>query len=436
MADKIGLITSHYLYTPTREALERLGLLDTTSIAAYDDFAHIAQVYDAMVDEVGGFLVSGQSAMLSIRMSEHRILRPMICFQVDEPSLYKTILRLFLKEPTQKPERVVLDFLLPLGKGYTVKEYLEWPNSHDIEEEINAFVRKTGITGADGIEELTFRLLTELWEQGAFDLVICQYSSLIPRLEEWGIPYVYPFLSDRQIEKLIKNLQVRVELEKLRAGRPAYVLAGARLPSCMTEEGGEVLANALQSYFQSHMLECTPQSWDEGVAVPTTWQAVRYFTRRDAVGLERYLSETLGFETVVGYGTGSGYQEALNNARMALQEARLYGGSFLKDETDTIVGPLAAPQPIVVESSGEAVGQIAKACGLSPQTVQKLITGVRMSGVNKITCQELAQRLGSTLRNANRILNCLEQGGYARVVYTQTPNAKGRPGKVYELKLL
>lgn len=436
MTDKIGLITSHYLYEPTREALARLGLQDTTCIAAYDDFAHIAQVYDSMVDEVGGFLVSGQSAMLSIRMSEHRVLRPMISFQVDEPSLYKTILRLFLSKRSQKPERVVLDFLLPLGKGYTVKEYLEWPNSHDIEEEINNFVRKTGIAGADGIEELTFRLLVELWEQDAFDLVICQYSSLIPRLEERGIPYVYPFLSDRQIEKLIKDLQVRMELEKLRAGRPACVLAGPRLPSCMTEEGEKALSGALQSYFKSHMLECQPQRWDEGMAVFTTWQAVRYFTRRGAVGLEKYLSEALAFENVVGFGTGSTYQEALTNARTALQEARLYGGSFLKDETDVVVGPLAAPQPIVVENGGEAEGQIAKACGLSPQTVHKLIAGVRMSGVNKLTSQELSQRLGSSLRNANRILNCLEQGGYARVVYTQTPNAKGRPGKVYELKLL
>lgn len=435
MADKIGLITSHYLYQPTRETLSRLGLLDSTCIAAYDDFAHIAQVYDAMAEEVGGFLVSGQSAMLSIRMSEHKILRPMICFQVDEPSLYKTILRLFLNKRSQKPERVVLDFLLPLGKGYTVKEYLEWPNSHDIEEEINVVVRRTGITGPEGIEELTFRLLTELWEQDAFDLVICQYSSLIPRLEARGIPYVYPFLSDRQVEKLIKDLQVRMELEKLRDGRPAFVLAGTRLPSCMMEEGEEVFTTALQSYFRSHMLECRVRKWDEGMAVPTTWQAVRYFTRRGAVGLDRYLSEALGLETVVGYGTGSTYEEALTNARMALQEARLYGGSFLKDETDGLVGPLSAPQPIVVESSGEAIGQIARACGLSPQTVRKLITGVRMSGVNKITSQELAQRMGSSLRNANRILNCLEQGGYARVVYTQTPNAKGRPGKVYEMKL-
>lgn len=435
MSEKIGLITSHYLYTPTKESIKRLGLEDSTLIAAYDDFSHIAQVYDAMADKVGGFLVSGQSAMLSIRLSEHAVTRPMISFQVDEPSLYKTILRLFLSKRTQRPERVVLDFLLPLGKGYTVREYIEWPNSHDIEKEINDFVRKAGISGPDGIEELTFRLLTDLWKRDAFDLVICQYSSLIPRLEEQGIPYVYPFLSDRQVEKLIQDLQVRVELEKLRSNLPASVLAASRLPSRLTEEGEKAMEKALQSYFKSHMLECLLQPCPEGLAAATTLQAVRYFTRRDTSGLESYLQERLPFEVSVGYGVGGTAQEALSNARTALHEARLYGGSFMKDETGALMGPLAAPQPAVTEGSGQTVGQVAKACGLSPQTVQKLMAGVRMSGVDKITSQELSQRLGSSLRNANRILNCLEQGGYARVVYTQTPNAKGRPGKVYELKL-
>ena len=47
--------------------------------------------------------------------------------------------------------------------------------------------------------------------------------------------------------------------------------------------------------------------------------------------------------------------------------------------------------------------------------------------------KELAERMGSTVRNANRIIQNLENGGVAKLAYTQTTNAKGRPVKVYEL---
>ncbi|MED9948077.1 MAG: winged helix-turn-helix transcriptional regulator, partial [Peptacetobacter hiranonis] len=71
---------------------------------------------------------------------------------------------------------------------------------------------------------------------------------------------------------------------------------------------------------------------------------------------------------------------------------------------------------------------------LSSLTIQKLVSIVKMKDSNKITSVDLAERLGVTVRNANRILGNLEKGGVAEVVYTESVATKGRPVKVYELK--
>ena len=48
-------------------------------------------------------------------------------------------------------------------------------------------------------------------------------------------------------------------------------------------------------------------------------------------------------------------------------------------------------------------------------TIQKLISIVKMNGSYEITTNELANHLGVTVRNANRILRNLENGGAARL---------------------
>ena len=60
---------------------------------------------------------------------------------------------------------------------------------------------------------------------------------------------------------------------------------------------------------------------------------------------------------------------------------------------------------------------------------------MKMNESDTITTQELASRLGGTIRNANRILHNMEKGGVARIAYARTTNTKGHPTKVYELHL-
>ena len=138
----------------------------------------------------------------------------------------------------------------------------------------------------------------------------------------------------------------------------------------------------------------------------------------------------------MGYGIGVDINQAMLNAQAARKESEFVGKSFIRNEKEALIGPLGTAKAMVIEYGNvRGVGEIARRCGLSTLTIQKVAASMKQSGSQKITTQELAGRFGVTVRNANRILGRLVEGGYARVAYFQTANSKGRPVKVYELML-
>ena len=64
MPCKIVFITSHYLYQPTVDALRRIGADCETTVATYDNFLHIAKVYDLHAEEADAFLVRDRKSVV------------------------------------------------------------------------------------------------------------------------------------------------------------------------------------------------------------------------------------------------------------------------------------------------------------------------------------------------------------------------------------
>ena len=81
------------------------------------------------------------------------------------------------------------------------------------------------------------------------------------------------------------------------------------------------------------------------------------------------------------------------------------------------------------------ISQIARQCSLSTLTIQKVITILSNSGSDKLTVPDLASRMSTTVRNANRIMLNLCKGGAAAPVYTQITHSRGRPVQVYQLNI-
>lgn len=437
MRSKIVVITSHYLCKPTQQALERLQLDCDTLVTPYDNFDQISQVYDRYADEADGFLVSGHGAVAAIWMQEHETIKPIISFQLDSAALYKSLLELFLNNRQQDARRVVLDFMVPLQGGCSVEDFLHRSEIDSLTPNTVTRVREMGTDSSSGVEQYILSTILEMWERKALDMVICQYSSLIPQLEEHGIPYIYPFLSDSHLKDLVHEVLTKVALEKMRSNLPALIWVSPRSAQDCGDENRAAARRWITQFFKDHLAECIVQENSGYLSMLTSVQTVRYFTRNSTVcTLSKYLAEKLDFEVAVGYGIGGTVLQAMNNAQAAARESMFAGSSFIKDENGDLIGPLGADHNMVVGSNTtQDIAAIAKQSNLSTMTIQKMMTNVRMSGTNLITTQELARRFGVTVRNANRILSNLEKGGFARVVYSQASNSKGRPVKVYELDL-
>ena len=94
------------------------------------------------------------------------------------------------------------------------------------------------------------------------------------------------------------------------------------------------------------------------------------------------------------------YTKADVNAR---KEAVQFGKSFIQNENGDMIGPLGSSDRRVIQNQYvQNLGKIAKQCNLSPVTIKKVLASTHAAGSNKITTHELAERMGSTVRNANR----------------------------------
>ena len=433
MSSKIVFITSHHLYRPTCDALERIGADCETIVATYDNFEHIAEVYRQYLDEADAFLVSGPSAKRAIELACGAITKPITYYKVDSESLHRDILKLAVENRDQDFSRVVMDFLLPLDCGYAVKDFLALDDIEAVDDAIQKWMATAGVQEVGGAENAIMERILELWKEKAIDLVICQYSSIAPALGAMGIPYRCPFPSDAYLKRLIHDILARLELKQLQNNLPSIVQILPVHPKEVTDSQKDLLRQKVRSFVRDNLIDCVEQESESALMLITTLQVVRFLTKDFRIcRLSDYLQESLDFPVVIGYGVGATVPHAISNVQIAVREARISEKSFVLDHNGNLIGPLNAENRMVVNTNAMAnISELSKRCKLSPLTLQKLMSYMESLDTDNITTQDLAHRFSITIRNANRILTNLCKGGVATPVYTQTSHSRGRPVQVY-----
>ena len=435
MPCKIVFITSHYLYQPTVDALRRIGADCETTVATYDNFLHIAKVYDLHAEEADAFLVSGPSAKRAIEHGRTAVAKPIVSFQVGPDALYRDILRLAVEHPEQDLRRVAMDFLMPLSCGFSVADFLTIDNVDSVEEQIQNWMIHSGAQDVTGTENAITERILDLWQKKAIDLVICQYSSIAPVLDTLGIPYRCPFPSDAYLKGLIHDILARVELKQLQDNLPSIVEILPVHSGSISPAQLDILQQKVRAFIRDNLIDCVEQESGTAVVLITTLKVVRFLTQDFRIcRLSAHLRQALDFPVVIGYGVGATVPHAFSNVQIAVREARISEQSFVLDNSGNLIGPLNAGDRMVVNTNAVAnIGMLSKRCKLSTLTLQKLMAYMDSIGTNNITTQELAQRFSITIRNANRILTNLCKGGVATPVYTQTSHSRGRPIQVYHI---
>ena len=442
MKTKIVIITSKYLHPFAEKAFEEFKEDCDVIIADYTNFDHIADIYRKYENIADGFMISGTTAMSAIEHHVGEFKKPVISFHADMISFYHALIKLFLERRDLDPKRCIFDFMLPIIKDpenpteATVDYLIHELDLNNLALTMDKWADKS-TTGDFSIIEMNIALKTiELWEAGKIDLVFCTYSSTIPLLEEKGVPNYFLYPVKDQLESQIKELLAQIKLEKYRENLPAAIAIADRNESSH-EESEAKIREAIKKIKKEFLIDAILQAESGIYYIYTTHRVVAMITKNFEIGyFVSMLKDDFGISAAIGYGIGKNITEAKKHAENALRESWNSDGSFVMNETSQLIGPLGASQlPGFQQELPDNIFKIAENCKLSTVTIQKLMSIVKMNGSYELTTNELADHMGVTVRNANRILRNLESGGAATIAHTRSTTSKGRPVKVYRLNL-
>ena len=435
MSAKLLFITSHYFYQPTLDALTRIQPSCETKVVAYDDFNHIAQLYGLYANQFDACLTTGVVAMNAILMAYPHPSTPLYYFQISANALHRDILKVILDTGSMDLTRIAMDFLVAIGDGYSVADFLKVEELDNVYGENMHLTRAIGTKDGHTVEHVVLERITQLWKSNAIDLVICQYSSIVPMLEQRGIPYRCSFVSDHRLNAVIQEVLIKIELSRHHENHPAIIQIFPRYSTEKDPQRISQLAGLLQTYIRSNLIDCVLQESGSCCVLISTLRILRFLTGEfQECRISTYLEEQVDFPISVAYGIGTNVPHAMNNVQIASKEAKLTGRPFVVDTNGNLIGPLNSENRMVIAPhSLPDASDLAKRCSLSAMTIQKLQNIVRSNGSDKITVPEMAQKLDTTIRNANRIMQNLCRGNVARPVYTQTTHSRGRPIQVYVL---
>ncbi len=138
-----------------------------------------------------------------------------------------------------------------------------------------------------------------------------------------------------------------------------------------------------------------------------------------------------------GIGIGNSASEAEFNAIIALKHAcaSAKGSWYAVLDDKTICGPLGSTQQLEYQYASSHLEAISRATSLSQATLSKICHARAVYGRDELNAQELASTLQVVPRSARRILTTLVEHGYAEEASSEMTEAKGRPRKVYRIKL-
>ena len=119
--------------------------------------------------------------------------------------------------------RIILDFLIPIDGGCTATAFLKELDIDTVPPHINNWTKALTRTSISTIENHVLSELIRMWNNNEMDMVLCQYSNILPELRAHGIPTIYPLPSVSHIRDLANELLSTIELEHMRSNLPVII---------------------------------------------------------------------------------------------------------------------------------------------------------------------------------------------------------------------
>ena len=436
MKTKIVIISSSYYYEFISGIFQEQFPDCTVIHKEHRNLDHAVELYKEYKDDADGFMFYGNIGTAYIEQKIGAIKKPYISFQADTASFYKALLCLLVERRDLDPTRVILDFLVPVRKIATVECLVHNFDLAEIDSEIFDWWTTYSREEYSQVEMRAAERVFDLWNKNEIDMVICTFGGIISALQQNNIPYYFIYPTEEQLQDQIKRLLSQIELVKMHDNLPAAV-ALTCLSSEQSVECHQALKNAIVDIKNKIMPEAIIQQENDKLYVFSSCKRISVNTKKYSFCcFLTTLEEKYGFSASIGYGIGRTIPEAKANADNALKESLFSGGSYTIDEHRSLIGPMNSKRSLVVKSEiSDFVRICSEKCHLSTIKVQKIVAVANLVESNKLATYDLVKHMGVSVRNADRILHKLENGGVAKVAYTCSNSPTGRPSKVYMIEL-
>jgi hypothetical protein len=436
---KIALLTYPFMLTHFEEATAPLRGRCDIDVVTYDKQYHLLEMIPSLVDQYDGFCVFSGVVEKFIKQSRPDIRKPIHYLDRRSVDYFKTFFMLLSDNRDIDFSRVLLDTSIFRMDSVRSLENVR-KNISIFEERRSEYLEDLELEDFFSMEATMEANAMELWQGGAFDMIVCRFANIASLMEREGIPYFFVYPEKHRITETLENLLNSIRLEKQTSGLPASIMISPGGDS--RKEFQEIsqesirIQRALLEFSKNYSSNFTIQFITNGYEILTSLMTVQAITGDfTSCQLGYFLFSTLGVHVRIGYGLGNDIASARQNAMQARKAAEDSGMSCIVNTSGEVIPLQVRPTARQQNGQGDGTSLLADRTGLSPVTIQRIRSALQFMGTNDVTNHALAEALQVTVANANRFLNAMLNSGNAEVVDTKKGMSKGRPSRVYRIRL-
>lgn len=390
-------------------------------------------LYDAHVDDVDCFILSGKMLYYSLTTSRSDLIKPAYGLDDQKGDIKDVLLKLMFSKRDTDFSRVFVDFATEQNDFLGLKELIpkeQWPYF--------GLISDRPIENVEDIErycsDLTKRHI-ELYRSGRIELSLTRFGLSAKELAANGVPYIYVYPSKEYTINFILQIANAFNSRKTQdntLGCIAIDLEGEPQASELLP----ALNDLLSAYVRKYAYDITLQQDGRKIIIFTRYRDMSRMTLDfTECELKDYIERIIGFKIYLGLGTGSNfYQAKLNAIKAAEISGSRSGAVFYINEADIVIGPLSPKSKDELRSvPSQELLDWSRRLNVDHINLQKIIAFTKIKQSSKISAYELAGFLDITVRSASRLLNKMEEKGGAQSYTENLRGGRGRPKKYYDI---
>lgn len=414
------------------------------SFFTYVTLEQMVATYQELVGKYDAVITSGllpHTILHNAAEPGHPILE---CFRYDVENTYRLVLRESVRRNHLDLSRVGMEALPP---GVSLQQAIEENTFPHYARLFEGQFFSLDMEALKQQEAAVSERYKKLYQDGKIDYILTYFYSAVEAMKDVGIDCYYLYPSEKEFYRVIDLVCSKISLRQAEKRAPAVIHLTLR-PAQAGAVGNELkiaeLYTALLEYIKLHQYDISVKQGGQYFQLYTDAETLEQMTSGFLhCPLSQHIPLVNRLCSSVGYGVGNSFfqatQNALEAAQYALELNSADKASYYIDNNGTITalshrGP--SQQSWIAQLPKERLVSLAEQASLSVDTIAKILSVLHAMGSRQLTSQDLIERLGLSLRTANRYLANLTKAGLAQPIGQKALVKKGRPVNIYFLEEL